>query len=350
MRAVDLTAARRLAVLRQRLAGPRPGRGPAGILRVIRELGYVQLDPTNVVARSHLLVLGARLGRFDPAHLQRLLRERRLFEYAAFILPTDDLPLHLRRMAAYRRPRTAWARRVAAWVETNDALRRHVLMRLRRDGPLPTSAFEDLASAPWRSRGWTSGKNVSQMLEFLWRQGRITVAAREGGERWWILSERWLPAARSLPEREAERRGTERAVRSLGIATAAQLRSSYAFARFVTRRAIADLARDGTFEAVRIAEVSGPGAAVWYVHAEDLATMERIGREWEPRTTLLSPFDNLIIDRSRTERLFGSATGWSSTSRPCSAGSDTSPCPSCTASGSSARSIRGWIGRPGVSW
>ena len=78
------TLARRLAISRQRLAGPPAPTTAPGLLDVVRDLGCLQLDPTNAVARSHLLVLWSRLGVYDPAMLDTLLwEERALFEYWA---------------------------------------------------------------------------------------------------------------------------------------------------------------------------------------------------------------------------------------------------------------------------
>jgi uncharacterized protein YcaQ len=92
------SVARRLAITRQRLAGePRPSPNADGILDVVRDLGCLQLDSTNVVARSHLLVLWSRLGMYDSAHLDTLLwTEHRLFEdwaHAASIVLTEDYPI-----------------------------------------------------------------------------------------------------------------------------------------------------------------------------------------------------------------------------------------------------------------
>jgi uncharacterized protein YcaQ len=239
-------AARRLALTRGRLAGKRPARGRAGILEVVRDLGYVQLDPTNVVARSHLLVLWSRLGRFDVAALESLLwRERRLFEHAAMVYPIEDLAFRQEVMRRYLKADTSWGARAAAWLEANAALRRHVLARLRRGPPLPTSAFADLAEASWRSTGWTEGRNVSQALEFLSRQGRVVVAGRAGGQRLWTLAERWLPRAKRVPSRELAERALERALRSTGLATLPQLRRHYAFARFIEPETVARLMRAG---------------------------------------------------------------------------------------------------------
>src|SRR5262245_47233263 len=82
LRALSPDTARRLAISRQWLAGPRPTSSQAGTMfDVIRDLGCVQLDPISVVARSHQLVLFSRLGKYDLAHLDTLLwEERRLFE------------------------------------------------------------------------------------------------------------------------------------------------------------------------------------------------------------------------------------------------------------------------------
>src|SRR5262245_24943147 len=98
LRVLSPETARRLAVSRQRLAGPRPtSLQPGTMFDVIRDLGCVQLDPISVVARSHQLVLFSRLGKYDLAHLDKLLwEERRLFEYwahAASIVLTEEYPI-----------------------------------------------------------------------------------------------------------------------------------------------------------------------------------------------------------------------------------------------------------------
>ncbi|HWD43107.1 MAG TPA: crosslink repair DNA glycosylase YcaQ family protein, partial [Actinomycetota bacterium] len=200
LRTLDPELARRLIVSRQRLAGPLPA-GPAGpeaIMDVATDLASLQLDPIGVVARSHLLVLRSRLGRFDPADLEALLwRDRRLFEYwahAAAIVCTEDYPVHSLLMRRYPSDRNAHSRRMQAWLAGNQALRRSILRQLRASGPLPTSAVEDRAETAWQSSGWTAGRNVDRMLDVLWTQGRIMVAGRQGQQRVWDLAERCLPA------------------------------------------------------------------------------------------------------------------------------------------------------------
>ena len=314
LRTVDPASLRRLFVSRQRLAGRPPAGDAAGIMAVADDLGYLQLDPISVVARSHLLVLWSRLGGYRLEDLERLLwRERRLFEYwthGASIVPTRDYPIHHLLVRRYPSDRTAYNRRLRAWLADNQALRRSILRRLRADGPLPGRALEDRSAVAWRSGGWTAGRNVERMLDVLWTQGTIMVAGRSGGQRLWDLAERWLPdwtPTGRLPEREVVRRSAQRSLRALGVATARDIDRHFTQGRYPGLDAVlAGLERAGRVERVRVAAdgVEWPGP--WYVHADDLPALERIqAGAWRPRTTLLSPFDNLIIGRERTERLLG---------------------------------------------
>jgi uncharacterized protein len=315
LRTLDPGLARRLILGRQRLAGPPPpAAGPEAIMEVATDLASLQLDPISVVARSHLLVLWSRLGRFDPAELEALLwRERRLFEYwanAAAIVCTEDYPIHSLLMRRYPSARYAHNRRVRLWLAENQALRRSILRQLRAGGPLPSRALEDRARSAWRSSGWTQGRNVERMLDVLWTQGRIMVAGRQGQQRLWDLAERWLPPwapTRRPPEREVVRLAAQRSLRALGVATARDIDRHFTAGRYPGLSSVlAGLERSGRVERVRLADDGTEWPGPWYVHADDLPLLERLqAGEWQPRTTLLSPFDNLIIDRERTERLFG---------------------------------------------
>jgi uncharacterized protein YcaQ len=313
-RTVTPTVARRLAVAKQRLAAPR---GPAtrqGILDLVRDLGCLQLDPTNVVARSHLLVLWSRVGAFDRADLDALLwEERSLFEYwahRASIVLTEDYPIHHLMMRRYPTDRWAHGRRTKLWLEQNRELRTHVLSRLRREGPLRLRDFEDRSVVGWESRGWTGGRNVSRMLDVLWTQGKVMVAGRTGQDRVWELADRWLPAwtpKERLSEREVVRRAAQRSLRALGMATAREIENHFTYSRYPgLPEVLVRLERAGTIEPVKVVDDGAAWPGNRYVHAEDSPLLDRISDgEWEPRTTLLSPFDNLMIDRQRTERLFG---------------------------------------------
>jgi uncharacterized protein YcaQ len=282
-------------------------------MEVARDLGCLQLDPTNVVARSHLLVLWSRIGAFDPADLEALRwEERRLFEYwahRASIVPTVDYPIHHLMMRRYPTDRSTHGRRTRQWLKENPALRRHVLTRLRRSGPLRLRDFEDRTVVGWESGGWTSGRNVERMLDVLWTQGKVMVAGRSGVDRLWDLADRWLPEwtpRQRLSEREIVSRAAQRSLRALGIATARDIANHFTYGRYPgLATVLTGLEKSGSIESVRIEGEGAQWPGRWYVHAEDMPLVERIlAGEWKPRTTLLSPFDNLIIERQRMERLF----------------------------------------------
>jgi uncharacterized protein len=311
---MTVSDARRLAIAAQRIVGAPPATRK-GILEVIRDIGYLQLDPTNVVARNPQLVLWTRLGRYDPALLERLLATRQLFETVSLIVPTSDLAVHSATMRAYRRAtdpgagRSAhgrlagagggtWPERAAKFLAQNPQLRRSVLVRLRRDGPLPLIAFEDRAIVSWTSGLWNDERNVTRMLAILQRRGEVVVAGRSRGRKLWGLAQGWLPKAVPLSGPALEREATLRALRAMGVATLKQLRWHYAFARHVTQQALDALVREGAAVRVEIADAAWKGP-----HYAPAGIQMRDG--WEGRTTLLSPFDNLIIDRARTEQLFG---------------------------------------------
>jgi len=306
--------ARRLAIAAQRIVGAPPATRK-GILEVVRDIGYLQLDPTNVVARNPQLVLWTRLGRYDPALLEGLFAKRKLFETVSLIVPTSDLALHSATMRAYRHATDpgavrsghgslagagggTWPQRAAKFLAQNPQLRRKVLARLRREGPLPLTAFEDRAFVSWTSGRWNDERNVGMMLAILQRRGEVAVAGRSRGRKLWALARGWLPKPVPLSGSGLEREATLRALRATGVATLKQLRWHYAFARHVTQRALDALLREGATVRVEIADAAWKGS--YYAPA---GVPIRDG--WEGRTTLLSPFDNLIIDRARTEQLFG---------------------------------------------
>src|SRR6266508_3895633 len=191
-RQISTERARRVAVMAQLLTAPRP----RSILEVVEGLGGVQMDPTRAVARTEHLVLWSRLGRrFRVADLERLLwQERSLFEYRAFILPTTQFPVHRETMRRYPGTEAIRHRYVRSFLRENQPFRRYVLERLRKEGPLPTRAFEDRSAVGWRTGGWNDdGRSTSMMLELLWAKGEVMIAGRAGQERVWDLGSRRLP-------------------------------------------------------------------------------------------------------------------------------------------------------------
>jgi uncharacterized protein YcaQ len=305
--------ARRLAIMKQRLAGPPPAATRSGMMDAIRALGCLQLDPTSAVAQSHLLVLWSRLGPYDRRTLERLRwTERRLFDYwahAASIVLTEDYPIHAAGMRRWGKGDALWNRRVRAWIDANAPLRRHILSALRRRGPLASRDIEDRSTSSWVSTGWTRDRNVDRMLTFLWVQGKILVAGRNAQGRVWDLAERvlppWAPRER-LSDREVVIQAAQRSLRALGVARPRDIEQHFIRGRYPgLRNVLAVLESRGRIRRVAVDANGGAWPGVWFIHEDDVALVEglRAGR-WAPRTTLLSPFDNLICDRARTELMF----------------------------------------------
>jgi uncharacterized protein YcaQ len=301
-------------VAKQRLAGPRPAPDAEGILDLVRELGCLQLDPISYVAKSHLVVTWSRVGPFDPSALDRLLWEdRTLFEYfahAAAIVLTEDYPIHRFQMRRAWTSDAEYARRIREWYADSAPLRRYIVSQLRKRGPLRSRDLEDRSERDWRSGGWTNERNVGRMLDIMWTKGLLMVVGRSGAQRWWDLTERWLPewAPRErLGDTQAVRIASQRSHRALGVATARHIVRH--FIRYVypnLPRVLARLRKEGFIEQVEVLDAEGvPLPEEWFVHSEDLPLLQRIQTgNWEPRTTLLSPFDNLICDRDRTELMW----------------------------------------------
>lgn len=315
LRTIDRSTARRLAITVQRLAGTPPRSSPKAVLGVIRSIRCVQLDPIAVVARSPLLVVGSRVSGFDPKHLDRLLwRDHSVYEYwahAASIVLSEDHPIHAWYMRQYLRDDgSAWNRRRLDWMAANAKLKRSVLAQVRRDGPVLARRISGgLTGESWRSSGWTNERNVDRMLGFLWASGRVMVAGREGIQKLWDLTERVLPAdapRERLSDLEVTRRAVDRSLRGLGVGTAKHIKSHFTRDRYPElTRVLAEFERTGRIERVVVAHDGAPMPGTWYVHGDDMPVLERIERgRWEPRATMLSPFDNLIADRARAELLF----------------------------------------------
>ncbi len=275
--------ARRICVQAQLLAEPRPD----DVLEVVRHLTVVQAEPTAPLgAPSADLVLWSRLGSaYDRAELADAIDRQVLIEHQGYIRPSEDLALFRAEMSVWpgREPLTEWQRDTAAWVAANDGCRREILDELRREGPLPTTAFEDSCEVPWPSSGWNNNRNVQQLLRLMVARGEVAAAGREGRHKLWDLAERIYPDDPVPDPDVAMKVRDERRLRALGLARA----------------------RVGV----------PPGEPHHVGEAGEAAVVEGVKGEWrveptlldapfEGRAALLSPFDRLVQDRKRLDHLF----------------------------------------------
>ena len=300
---LSLAAARRIALAAQGFGAPRrPVTGWAPLGRNLGRLALHQIDSVNVLARAHYLPTFSRLGPYDRTLLERAAwggkRERRLFEYwahEASLLPLALHPLLRWRMARAERGEIGWGI-MRAFAGERRAEAEAILARIRADGPMAASDFEHGKS---RS-GWWEWGDTKRALEWLFWAGLITTATRRGSfERVYDLAERVIPPAiLALPtpdEAEAHRRLVALSARALGVATAADLRDYFRLGVEETRSAIAELVEAGTLLPVAVESWRQPA----FLHAEARRPRRIVGQ------ALLAPFDPLIWERARAERLFG---------------------------------------------
>jgi len=299
--------------MRQRLAGPRPPPDSAGIMNIMRDLRYLQLDPMRVVAPSHTLVLWSRLGPYTLSDLETLMwKERRLFDdwaQATSIVLTEDYSIFGVMKRSYVTGDSAWAKKIRDWMEKNKQFAGYILDQLSLNGPMLSSQFEDKAVEDWSSTGWTKGRNVDMMLTILKAQGRIMIAGRKGNQRLWALTERFLPewgSKEQLSDSEMVRRAAQRSLRALGVARVKHIQQHYIRGCYRDLdKTLTELEAEQRIIRVKIQDRKRSWPDPWYVHADDIPMLDSLEADkWEPRTTLLSPFDNLISDRQRTEQLF----------------------------------------------
>ncbi|CAM5411774.1 MULTISPECIES: winged helix-turn-helix domain-containing protein [Streptomyces] len=279
--------ARRIALRAQGLLGI-PNRR-AGVRGILRHLGAVQLDTISVLARSHELVPYARLGPVGRTTVEDAYwKDTHAFEYwshAACILPIEEWPHFAFRRRAYRN-RPHWHH------DLPDGTYDQVIKQLREEGPLTAT---ELGGAKKTSEWWDwSGTKVAAERALMY--GEVVCVERRGWKRVYDLAERAVPSDLlhdDLDDRECLRRLVRLAGEALGVGTRADIADYH---RLKGDQVDAVIADSGLVPVT----VEGWGKQAW----ADPAALETPPRG-RHRTTLLSPFDSLIWERARTERIFG---------------------------------------------
>jgi uncharacterized protein YcaQ len=297
MKRLSADTARRIALAAQGFADPRPA-GRVDVRhfrRVVRRIGLLQLDSVNVVSRSHYLPVLARLGPYDPAALDLFTSASgEMFEYwghVASLLASRHHRLFRWRMDEMQ----PWpsVRKLAA--DHPDYIE-EVYEAVAAHGPLRTAELEDPGNrtGPWW--GYARGKHA---LEWLFARGRVTAYRDKNFHRLYDLPRRVVPPrhldADTPPKDEALRTLLLLSARHHGVATARDLADYYRLHLPTVRPVIASLAARGELEEVAVERWKEPA----YRHPEAGAPRRVAG------SALLSPFDSLVWERDRTERLFG---------------------------------------------
>jgi uncharacterized protein YcaQ len=274
---------------------------PAEPIEVLDRLGAIQIDSVNVLARNHLLVPYARIGPYsEGALVASIYNAKRGFEYwghMASWLPMAEYRYFLPRMARMRQTSRGWWDRVRT--EHADLYPR-VLERIRVEGPLSAAAFED----PRAGRGtWWDWKPAKLVLEDLLDQGMLMSVSRTAGfARVYELTERALPSNLDTSDPgqfEATRHLLLRGLHALGVAQANEMADYFRLKPADNvKGALASLVEDGSVTRVEVEGWRGPA----YATRDGLRADVQLPRH---RPAWLAPFDNLMWERNRIERVFG---------------------------------------------
>jgi len=303
MKPVTITndQARRLAVQRQLLAGHDLPIGKDGAAQVIKKLGYIQIDTINVINRAHHHTLWTRLPDYRLEFLDQLLAtDRQIFEYwghAVSYLPMSDYRFYRPAMLKTTDPHSKWEQER---LRNFGHLMQPVLERIRAEGPLGVRDFKALENGV--KNQWGGRKPEKVALEMLLWRGELMVTRREKFHRIYDLTERVLPAEidTTLPTgEELARFHVRRALQAFGIATEKEICNHLQLAgKDEIKTAISELVNAGELLDIMI---DGQSQVNW-------TKPDYLGNLDKPLDSLkihfLSPFDNLIIQRSRAKRLF----------------------------------------------
>jgi len=296
MRTLSLPQARRIALAAQGFNQPRPaGRiDVRHFRRVIGDINLLQLDSVNVAVRAHYMPMFSRLGAYDRDALDDWINGPEMFEYlghVASVMPTEDLPMlryRMRNRKAYSRSREL--------MRTHPEYFDQVFEEVAEHGPLTVSDLSDPGSrtGPW----WGHGRG-KVALDWLYVTGRLTIRGRTSN----FVSIYDLPERVFSPEllademepAEAHRVMVLRGARAHGVGTAKDIADYYRITVPDARPRLAELAASGELQEVRVEGWKQPA----YLHPDATLSRSIDGR------ALLSPFDPVVWERDRAERLFG---------------------------------------------
>jgi uncharacterized protein YcaQ len=300
---LSIKHARRLALAAQGFGSRQPPATikAAHVTRLIARLGVLQIDSVNALVRSHYLPLFSRLGNYSRTLLDQAAwsqgRQRKLFEYwghEASLLPIELYPLMRWRMRRAAQGEGIY-QHLATFGREQTATIARVLQTVRERGALGAGS---ISTRQERAGPWWDWSAEKQALEWLFAAGEVTVAGRRGFERLYDLPERVLPSAviqhPDIGEADAQRGLLLQAVTALGVGTEKDVRDYFRQDPAPARRGLAELVEEGAVQVVQVEGWKQLGYALAGAAVPRKVTA----------SALLSPFDSLIWERARTERLF----------------------------------------------
>ncbi|MEO1258667.1 MAG: winged helix DNA-binding domain-containing protein [Bacteroidota bacterium] len=279
----------------QGLAPGQSRSGKSGVLQTIRDLGYVQIDTISVVERAHHHVLWTRVPDYEPAQLRALDEEdRAVFDYwahAASYLPMEYYPYSL-----YSKSRIDEGS--GFWRITDPTLEKYVLDRIGKEGPLMSKDFKkekNRSDLPWRLPA------INMVIRQLFMRGELMVAGRRGMQKCYDLTDRVLPAGVStkIPTvGEYAEHIVRRDLRAHGLVKLSEMGHLLRVKRKEYQIVLQKMMDAGDVLEV---EIKGINDGPYFAFKDQLDAFSPFKKK---TFHILSPFDNLIIQRRRLAEIF----------------------------------------------
>ena len=291
-----LSEVRKIILSNQLLISGNNYSSKSGIYRIIEKLGYIQIDTISVVERSHHHILWSRMPSYQKTFLDELLeKDKLIFEYwshAASYLPMKDFRFSLLRKRNY-------SDKYKEWKISNRKIIGYVYDRIRSEGPLQSKDFDDKKSG---TSGWWNWKPSKDALDFLFHSGELMIAKRSGFQKVYDLTERVLPENTdiSIPSvNEFYRHLADKNLKSFGIFREKEVMYQRSYDKIEFKKVLNQLTEEKIIAGVK---VKGFKDDIFYTSESNIEALANI--KLNNMIHILSPFDNLIIQRKRIKDLF----------------------------------------------
>jgi hypothetical protein len=270
-----------------------PASGKAAVAEVLKQISYVQLDSIYVVERAHHHVLFNRVKNYQPNMLDKALEQKQSFEYwshAAAFLPAEDYRFSLQRKLLLQNGDNHW-------FNPEQQIMNEVLARIEAEGPLKAS---DFVSQGKKNGAWWDWQPAKQALEQLFMQGKLMVAKRDKFQKVYDLAERvWPDHHQHQPPTDAEFADylIERCLQSQAVATVQQIGYLRKNMLLALKQQLKQQLEQGRLQSFLLDGKT-------YYHKPQLVLTDNTPKIVPNKVWLLSPFDNLVIQRERLKQLF----------------------------------------------
>lgn len=289
--------ARYLALINQGLDNYRQHKTKKDLLNIITKLGYVQIDTISIIERAHKHILWTRFPGYRNDMLDELIdKDKKVFEFwdhAAAYLPMKFYRFSLPRKKMY-------AEKYKTWEKKNKKLLKYILERISAEGPLQSRDFDD----PKKRGLWWDWKPAKEGLEFLFHTGRLIARARKNFQKVYDLPERFLTAAVNTEMPSYEELAEHLIMKSItsgGITAENEFTYLRYHNRNITKKVLIDLTENSKIIPVKI---SNDEKTIYYSTTKILNKLNNAFK-FSNDVYILSPFDNLVIQRGRLKKIFG---------------------------------------------